>query len=192
MKFTQFFFPDGRREQKEISVSPEVEKMAEELVAKGCCFEIECFPDTQLVNADCTYKNDDAPLSVELVQNGTSVRSAIEKMVREAHTRIDARIKAGSFDAYCESLRTDEDIEADRKKDEADLKQLDTREREIRAVLSDPTAPWNQVRTAQAELANIKRQRAFITNSSQSHIVAGTISNDAPADEAVERGWGKP
>lgn len=84
MRFTQFLFPDGR--QKPITIDgldPAVEVLADQLERGGCAFEIECFPDTQLVSAE--IRLDEETLAMECVPNGLEVPPAIEKLARDAH-----------------------------------------------------------------------------------------------------------
>jgi hypothetical protein len=82
MKFTQFLFPNGRKESITIDMPDEIERIADEISAHGYRFEIECFPDTQLVHMDCC--NDDAPLWIEVVKNGPDVPIAVEHLVRQS------------------------------------------------------------------------------------------------------------
>lgn len=83
MKFTQFVFPAGRQREEHINMAPDIEALAAELAAAGWRFEIECHPDTQMVNMDCC--DDEEPIAVELVANGPGVPAAVEKLVRDAH-----------------------------------------------------------------------------------------------------------
>jgi hypothetical protein len=82
MKFTQFVFPHGRKKAVFIDMPHEIESMAERIVAAGFNFEIECFPDTQIVNMDCC--NDDKQLACEVTQNGPDVPKAVERLVKSA------------------------------------------------------------------------------------------------------------
>lgn len=72
-------FPDGERRDRDIGMDPSTESMAEELRGAGWQFEIECFPDTQLVHGDCC--NEDGQLASFAVQNGPAVPDAIVEMV---------------------------------------------------------------------------------------------------------------
>jgi hypothetical protein len=83
--FTQFLFPNGRRAPVEIDMPPEVEAKAEELRKAGWSFETECFPDTQIVHADCC--DDDDVLADEVCSNGPDVLVMVERLVRKAHER---------------------------------------------------------------------------------------------------------
>jgi len=84
--FTQFMFPDGRPRSVEIEMPDEnVGVLAEELNAAGWSFEVECFPATQMVHADCC--DDEGPLAQSLCDNGPDAPGAIEGLIRSAHNR---------------------------------------------------------------------------------------------------------
>lgn len=83
MKFTQFMFPDGRRNAESIDRPPEIERLADELMAAGWSFEIECHPDTQLVHMDCC--DDDRAISNRICRNGPQVPVKVDELVTEAH-----------------------------------------------------------------------------------------------------------
>lgn len=82
MKFIQYIFPDGRAKDVTIPMTPDVEHKAEALWAAGWRFEIECFPDTQMVHMDCC--NDDRVLANRVVLNGPRVPGQVEELVNEA------------------------------------------------------------------------------------------------------------
>ena len=83
MKFTQYMFPDGRPKQTVIDMPAEVEALARELEEALWSFEIECFPLTQLVHADCC--DEDEALHDDACQNGPEVPAMIERHVRASH-----------------------------------------------------------------------------------------------------------
>lgn len=83
MTFVQFLFPDARRKYNQIDMPAEIEALASELRDAGWSFEIECFPDTQLVHADCC--DEEEPIADEHCQNGPEVPKMIERLVRSAH-----------------------------------------------------------------------------------------------------------
>jgi hypothetical protein len=83
MKFTQFFFPNARRFPVTIGVPEEIELLAKELDDNGWRFEIECFPDTQIVNMDCC--DNEGQLANAICKNGPSVPSTVQDLVRAAH-----------------------------------------------------------------------------------------------------------
>jgi hypothetical protein len=85
MNFTQFMFPNGRQVPVTIDMPSEIERMAKELSGAGWRFEIECFPDMQMVNMDCC--NDDGQLSAQLCPNGPEVPGKVVELVREAHSK---------------------------------------------------------------------------------------------------------
>lgn len=85
MLFTQFLFPKGRQVPVTIDMPSEVERQAKELSEAGWRFEIECFPDMQMVNMDCC--NDEGQLSMRLCPNGPEVPGKVAELVQEAHAR---------------------------------------------------------------------------------------------------------
>jgi hypothetical protein len=85
MIFTQFLFPNGRKKANVIDMPEEIEKLADELSKAGYNFEIEVFPDTQLVHMDCC--DEEGPLATETCKNGPEVPVKVEKLVRRAHAR---------------------------------------------------------------------------------------------------------
>jgi hypothetical protein len=84
MNFIQFLFPDGRIKAESIDMPPEIEALAKELNDAGWCFEIECFPGSQLVHADCC--DDEESLAEEQELNGPRIPEMVERLVRDAHT----------------------------------------------------------------------------------------------------------
>ena len=83
MRFIQFVFPHGRQRREEIERSPEIEQMAQEIWDAGWSFEIECFPDTQVVHMDCC--DADEALANRVCRNGPEVPIKVDELVREAH-----------------------------------------------------------------------------------------------------------
>ena len=83
MKFTQFLFPNGRRQEIIIEMPKDVEALASELVAAGYRFEIECF-STGMVHMDCS-NNDEMPVANQVCVNGPTVPTFVEKLVRDSH-----------------------------------------------------------------------------------------------------------
>jgi hypothetical protein len=84
MRFIQFLHPDARQIDNEIKRPDDIEKMAAELWSKGYRFEIECFPDTQVINMDCQNSEGDQVAS-RLCPNGPQVPVKVDELVREAH-----------------------------------------------------------------------------------------------------------
>jgi len=85
MRFTQFLFPNGRKKPNDIVMPEETERLAGELQGAGYSFEIEVFPDTQVVSMDCCDL--EGQLASEACPNGPDVPVAVEKLVRRAHQR---------------------------------------------------------------------------------------------------------
>lgn len=87
--FTQFLLPYGERRPRTFDASPEVEALADQLIAAGYRFECEILRTGQ-VNLDCCGPalggdTGDAPLAMEICDNGPPVVGAVERVVREAH-----------------------------------------------------------------------------------------------------------
>lgn len=82
MRFVQYLFPDGRKREEVIEMPPEIERKAQALEAAGWQFEIECFPDTQMVHMDCS--NEERVLANRVVRNGPQVPIKVEELVNEA------------------------------------------------------------------------------------------------------------
>jgi uncharacterized protein (DUF849 family) len=89
LRFTQFLFPNGERKSVMTEVPADIERMAEEVVAAGFRFEIECHPETQLIHMDCC--DDDEVLTAHVCLNGPEVPSHVRKLVTEAHAIVTAR-----------------------------------------------------------------------------------------------------
>lgn len=85
MMFTQFMFPNGRRQEISRPMPADIESMADELVAAGWQFEIECNPETQKVHMDCS--DDESPLESRIVDNGPTVPDTVADLVRKSHER---------------------------------------------------------------------------------------------------------
>ena len=94
MLFTQFLFPNGRRKPAIIDMPPEIESKADELQRAGWNFEIECFPDTQMVHMDCC--DIEEPLANRICRNGPDVPVKVAELVNEAH---ENWVKRGKPDA---------------------------------------------------------------------------------------------
>lgn len=94
MYFTQFLFPHGRPKAEHIDMPEEVETLAKELNAAGWSFEIECFPSSQKVHADCC--DEEGPLANGICDNGPSVPTMIARLVRDAHAEWTRRGKPGA------------------------------------------------------------------------------------------------
>lgn len=91
MRFTQFLFPRGTPKVENIDMPHEVEALADELVAAGWSFEIECSPHTGYVHADCC--DEDAPIADDGCANGPGVPTMIDNLVRNAHAEWTRRGK---------------------------------------------------------------------------------------------------
>lgn len=82
IRFTQFLYPDGRKQPQTFDASPEVEALALELQAAGWEFEIECHPRTSRVLADCC--DSEEQLAQVTALNGPDVPGAIDGLVKRA------------------------------------------------------------------------------------------------------------
>ena len=83
MRFIQCLFPRGRRVSNIIDMDTETERLAHELQDAGWTFEIECFPDSQLINMDCS--DNEESLWTEICPNGPNVPGAVKKLTAKAH-----------------------------------------------------------------------------------------------------------
>jgi hypothetical protein len=79
--FTQYILPNGRQQQIEIGMSPDVEEKAHELIKRGCHFDAEILT-TGEVSFTCERCED--LLSQEICENGPPVIEAVRKLVEEA------------------------------------------------------------------------------------------------------------
>jgi len=95
MNFTQYVFPNGRRKPEFIQRPEPIEKLAQELIDAGWTFEIECFPDTQVVNMDCC--DADEALAMRCCRNGPAVPGMVDEMVTVAHAEWVRRGKPRAF-----------------------------------------------------------------------------------------------
>ena len=78
---TFFGLPDGKRHLVEAPVTPEIAKLAGQVVAHGFRFEAEVLT-TGLVSIDCC--NEDDQIAIHLCNNNEEVHGALEKVVRDA------------------------------------------------------------------------------------------------------------
>jgi hypothetical protein len=87
--FTQHLMPDGRRKSITIDRPEEIESLAIALIGAGCSFEIEML-QTGEVSMTCehTVDGETETLAIEVVPNGPAVPTAVDKMVREAHSEL--------------------------------------------------------------------------------------------------------
>lgn len=86
IKFTQFLRPNGTPVPVEVDMPEDVEKMAHQLIDSGYKFEIEQLT-TGEVHMDCSKPGAEAPIALELCQNGPSVIDAIDRLVRLSHMK---------------------------------------------------------------------------------------------------------
>jgi hypothetical protein len=81
--FTQYILPHGRRRSIEFEAANEnVERIAHELIERGCRFEAEIL-STGMVSLTCEYP--DLTLGIELSPNGPPIVAAVERLVKNAH-----------------------------------------------------------------------------------------------------------
>lgn len=83
--FTQFLRPDGRQQSVTIDRPTEVVEAAQQLIARGCRFEIELLR-TGEVSMECcrTVDGETQTLAMEIVANGPPVCDAVDRLVRDA------------------------------------------------------------------------------------------------------------
>lgn len=85
IEFIQFMYPNASRVPVSIEMPEEIEKLANELKAEGCRFEIEALPGLGIVNMDIQPPGGEGTFAVEVVPNGPEVVEAVTRLVRNAH-----------------------------------------------------------------------------------------------------------
>jgi hypothetical protein len=89
--FTQYLRPHGRKTQVWIERSPEVAALEKRVHAAGYHFDIEELMDrTVSMTVESNLPNDDeqAPIAIELCQNGPAVPEAVDRLIATAAERI--------------------------------------------------------------------------------------------------------
>jgi len=88
IKMTQYLMPNGHQTPVEIARPPEIEQLANELIAAGYRFEAELLM-TGVVSFEVVGPEDEegdpTSLAMGLVPNGPGVPEAVDALVREAH-----------------------------------------------------------------------------------------------------------
>lgn len=90
IRFTQFLRPDGRQVETTIDRPPEIEAMASAVVAQGVRLEIEVLRTGEVSLEAVDLELEDS-LACELCDNGPEVPEAVDRLVREAHRRLQER-----------------------------------------------------------------------------------------------------
>lgn len=80
--FTQYCFPDGRREAVEIHLAEDVETKAHKLIEAGYRFEVEILRTNQ-VSATIVHPSDEYDAAITICPNGPEIFRAITKMIVE-------------------------------------------------------------------------------------------------------------
>lgn len=86
--FTQYLRPDGHKREVEIDRPEEIEKLAEEFMARGGYFECEELTTGHASLTACHSKANDGEggdVAIEVVMNGPRVPDAIDRLVKKAH-----------------------------------------------------------------------------------------------------------
>lgn len=78
--FTQFLLPDGRQKEIEISLDPDVEAKAQDIIAAGYKFEIEILR-TGIISATIADPIQEEDVAHALMRNGIQVPPGITKMI---------------------------------------------------------------------------------------------------------------
>lgn len=90
--FTQYLRPLGNKREVEIDMPPEIEALAARFIAAGGRFECEELRTGQ-VSLTGAYKLEGEwqDIAIELCANGPEVDAAVEKLVRNTITWLEAR-----------------------------------------------------------------------------------------------------
>ena len=91
--FTQYLRPMGTPVKIEVNRPPEIEAMAQELIADGCRLEVEV---SMTGEVSFTVEHEDCEATViamEVVPNGPTVLPAVDRLITEAH-RVWVKAKA--------------------------------------------------------------------------------------------------
>lgn len=83
--FTQFLHPNGRKRKDWIRVSPEVKKLATELISNGYAFECEILRTGQ-VHLDCC--NDEHVLANAICNNDMGIIAVVNDLIQRAHAAL--------------------------------------------------------------------------------------------------------
>lgn len=105
--FTQFLRPNGKSVPTEIEMPPDIEKMAQELIAKGYKFEIEEL-NTNEVHMDCSLPGADGPVALELSDNGPAIIDAVKRLVKESHEFVFEKNKGQTVEFWDEEENPEE------------------------------------------------------------------------------------
>jgi len=92
IEFTQYLRPDGRRTMVDIDRSPEIEALADKIVAAGGRFECEHLT-TDHASFTVAYLGDD--LAIEVCKNGPEVPAAVDRLVRKAAKKLNIPVTTG-------------------------------------------------------------------------------------------------
>lgn len=82
IEFTQFFLPNGRREQVTTEVSDDLRDKVDQILENGFRFEIEVLR-TGHVSATINDPIGERDAAFSITTNGPEVQAGIEKMIRE-------------------------------------------------------------------------------------------------------------
>lgn len=85
MIFTQFIYPNGRKEQVSVKVSDELESKAQELIQNGYRFEVEKNPQSGLIYMDCIDTKVDHPVSSKFCDDGPEVLVKVAELVNDSY-----------------------------------------------------------------------------------------------------------
>lgn len=109
MKFTQFLYPNGRKQEVFIdNLSAETESKAHDLTKAGFRFEIECLTVGDLIHADCC--DEIGQLASKLFSNGPEVPIKVEELVKTAYDNWLTWGKPLANSDWLDKLEIDEDL----------------------------------------------------------------------------------
>ena len=85
--FTQYLMPHGETKDIHLDCAEDLESVAQELIKRGCRFEVEVL-STGAVSVTCEDYSDDPndpeTLAIEIVANGPHMLGAVDKIITDA------------------------------------------------------------------------------------------------------------
>jgi len=107
--FTQYLRPFGIPRPMKIDRPPDIEKMAQAIIAKGMVFEVEELTtgDVSLTIGDKVKEED---IAIQLCENGPAVPEAVDKLVKEGFAYIN---RETLWETLPKEFRTSEYCNAD-------------------------------------------------------------------------------
>ena len=83
IKFTQYLMPNGRTVEAKINRPDDISDKAKKIIKTGYRFEMEMLSDYQTVSLTIFNLKTEEDDAIELVQNGSAVPIAVDKLINE-------------------------------------------------------------------------------------------------------------